>query len=142
MNRIVQVWSLEEEIVVAKEYGKLSVREIAEKVNKTMSQVYSKIQKMKQKGLIEDRKDFKLKQKNIEVKKIKEGLDLSKLKLDRHKKYEVHRRKSEKGGYERHLSGYIIQETKELVTFKTKAGYCESFRKADLLIGEYKAKEL
>lgn len=140
MNRKVRVWSLEEELLLAKEYGKLSVREIAEKLNKKVYQVYSKIQKMKQKGLIEDRKDFKLKKNNIELKEIKEGLDLTKLKLDKNKKYRIDRRK--KGGYGIHLKGYIVQETREHMTFRSEVGYCESFRKADLLIGEYRVKEI
>lgn len=140
MKSTVQVWSLEEELFLAKEYGKSSVREIAEKTNKKMSQVYSKIQKMKQKGLIEDKKDFKLKKKNVEVREIKEGLDLTKLKLDKHKKYRIDRRK--KGGYGIHLKGYIVQETREHLTFRSDVGYCESFRKADLLIGEYRIKEI
>lgn len=70
------------------------------------------------------------------------GDKLDTLKFKKDKKYRIDRRKSEKGGYEEYLTGEIFQETKELVTFETRSGYYESFRKYDLLCGEYRVKEI
>lgn len=70
------------------------------------------------------------------------GLNLSLINLDKCKKYKIKRRKNDKGEYEDHLVGNLIQETKDHVTLRHKLGYCESFRKIDLLIGDYKVEEV
>lgn len=133
-----RVWTLEEEFILAKEYKKVPAKDLAKKLNRSVNQIYNKVSKLKEKGLIAD----EVFSTETELEEIKEGLDLSKLKLDKQKKYRIDIRKSEKGRYEEHLIGHIIQETKLLVTFETKIGYCESFLKADLLTGEYTIKEV
>ncbi|MBU5424979.1 hypothetical protein KQI41_01035 [Tissierella pigra] len=138
-------WSLEDEIFLALNYNKMSAKELGEKFNKTPNQIHAKVGHLKNKGLIGDAEQLaerEKRKKESKVNEFSEGLDLSKLTLNKKKRYKIYRKKNDKFEYEEYLIGRIIQETKELVTFKTKAGYCESFRKYDLLCGEYRVKEL
>lgn len=66
------------------------------------------------------------------------------LKFQLGREYKVIIRPSGKGnhGEDREFQGKAIQETASHVTLKHKIGYCESFRKADLLIDDYKVKEV
>jgi hypothetical protein len=48
----------------------------------------------------------------------------------------------QKGLYVDHFQGVMVQDNKNNIVLKHKRGYCETFLKADLLIGEYKIKEV
>lgn len=146
MKRKRRTWSLEDELFLALNYNKMSAKELGEKFNKTPNQIHAKIGHLKDRGLIGDAEYLaerkRRKQEKRKTSELSEGLDLTKLKLNKEKRYKIYKTKNDRGEYEEYLIGRIIQETKLLITFKTKAGYCESFRKADILCGEYRVKEI
>lgn len=70
------------------------------------------------------------------------GDKLDTLKFKEGKKYKINRRKNKENDYEDYFIGVVEQDCKDHVTLKHKKGYCESFRKYDILCGEYKLKEV
>lgn len=133
-------WTEEEERFVLHFYGKLSYKEIAEQLNKTRSQVNSKMQYFERHGLI---KRNKKKMTKVEKKTTEEmGLDLSLVKLKLGKEYEVFMPKQENAKLDDYFKGIFIQDTPRHITIENKLGYCQSFLKADILMGIVKVKEV
>lgn len=92
---------------------------------------------------IRDRKDNKAYQKLLnEPKNYGIGTKLDTLKFKEGKKYKINRRKNKENDYEDYFIGVVEQDCKDHVTLRHKRGYCESFRKYDILCGDYKVAEV
>ncbi|WP_353096191.1 hypothetical protein [Tissierella praeacuta] len=136
-----RIWTLEDEIFIVKNYGKLTFREMAESLDRTINQVNSKLQQLERRGLIERINSRAVKDK-VKIEDKEEGLNLSDLKLKLGKKYRISIRKKSKKKYEPFFEGTMIQDCKTHVTFKHRLGYRESFLKVDFLTGDYKIEEV
>ena len=75
--------------------------------------------------------------------KVVAGVYIKDVKLNVGQAYKVKRKSNEqKNKYVDHFKGIMVQDNKNNIVLKHKMGYCETFLKADLLIGEYKIKEV
>lgn len=135
-------WTDEEERFVLHFFGKLSYKEMAEQLNKTTAQINSKMQYFERHGMIKRNKKKKtinkVKQEHIE----EFGLNLSEIKLEIGKEYEVFMPKQENAKLDDYFKGIFIQGTQRHITLKSKLDYCQSFLKADILMGIIQVKEV
>lgn len=144
-----QDWEIE---YIINNYGKLSARELAEKLDVRMTQLYSKTRYLRDFGLIEV-KDYKMDGKvNKKEKKAYERLigeenrdygmakDLQKLRFKKGKKYKVTAKNNQGNPVSRTFEGQLIEEFEEFILLEGR--YRQCFMKADLLAGEYSIKEV
>ncbi|MSU01894.1 hypothetical protein [Tissierella pigra] len=138
------LWTKEEEQFVIDNHEKISNREIGEKIDKTLNQVNSKIQHLRKMGLIGKSKMTRVipKAEKMDMEIEDGGLNLSLVKLEIGKEYEVFMPKQESQKLDDYFKGVFIQDTTRHITLKNKLGYCQSFLKADILIGIIKVKEV
>lgn len=135
------VWAKEEEQYIMDNYGKMTYKEMAEKLGKTLTQVNGKIQHLRKRGLVEKSKIEKV-IPEIEKEVEGTGLDLTSVNLEIGKEYEAFMPKQENAKLDDYFKGIFIQDTSRHITLKNKLGYCQSFLKADILIKIIQVKEV
>lgn len=135
-------WTNEQEKWLIENYKEKSFEEMEEYIEKPISAIKSKIFMLRKAGKITEYKNERTgAEKEIEVptlniKNIKVNLKLGQV-------YKVQIAKNEqRKNYIEHFEGIMVQDNKNTVVLKHKMGYCETFLKSDLLIGEYKFEEV
>lgn len=133
-------WSREETQQLKELYTRKSTKEIAKKLNRSVSVVYKKGDEL---GLIKKRSSVYTKIIDTED-DIKKGLNLDDLKFTKGKYYHVRKLRGKQGTQtegQGDFKGGLIQETSRHITLKGKLRR-ESFLKVDLMIGEYEIREM
>lgn len=138
------IFTKEDEQFIIENLEHMTYKELAEKTKKTTSQIYSKVAYLKSKGIIgKNKKARKAKQETKEVAGIDDrGLDLNLLKFKIGMEYEVFMDNQVNVKLTDYFRGVFIQDTPRHITLKHKFGYCQSFLKADILMGEIQIKEV
>lgn len=129
---------------------KLSLKEMANHLGYTEGKTAVRLELLRQLNPPKETKvDIKIEPMSREIKThIPSGALIvdevqSKTKYKKGKRYKVLKTKNEqKVDYVSYLDGTLIEETKDLLVFRDKRGYCESIMKVDLLIKEYKIEEV
>lgn len=132
-----RVWTIEEEEFVIANYGKMTIAEIGKKIGKTTSQVTGKIAQLRKQRRMPLPRATSMRFFEPEG----NGLDLSAVKLTLNKTYKIISLTEENTKYNNLFVGKFEQETDRHLTFRCKHGYCQSFLKVDILIGNVKVVE-
>lgn len=127
-----KIWTKEEEEYIKSNYGVMTTKALAEKLNTTYHLLYKKAE------------ELNLTKTAIVEKDLGKGLGLKELKVIKGNDYEIKKTMTGSNKQKRMklcFEGELIQETKVHITLKNKNGRCETFLKADLLLREYEIKE-
>lgn len=135
-------WTNEQEEWIIKNYKEKSFEEMEERIEKPISAIKSKIFQLRKAGKITEYKnertgaEKKIETPTLNINNIKINLKLGQV-------YKVQIAKNEqRKNYVNHFEGVMVQDNKNTVVLRHKRGYCETFLKTDLLIGEYKIAEV
>lgn len=141
-SNIPAAWTNEQEKWLIENYKEKSFEEMEEKIEKPISAIKSKIFQLRKAGKITEYKNERtIAEKEIEVPTLNiKNINVN-LKLGQVYKVQIAKNEQRKD-YKEHFEGIMVQDNKDTITLKHKRGYCETFLKADLLIGEYKISEV
>lgn len=127
-------WTKEEEQYLKDNYGKIQTKEIIENLNTTRYFVYQKAE------------ELKLKEKPRIIQPLGDELDLRSVKVVDGKEYEVYKVKFGENKQKRlalHFKGVVIHQNQRHITLQEdKHNIRETFLRSDLVIGEYRIKEI
>lgn len=130
-------WTKEQEQYLIDNHGKITYREMAENLGKELNQVTAKMQQLDRKDLV-NRSRYK---QGFSKEDCLYSEDL-KININVGDRCSMSFRINERSKNKKSKKGVVIQKTKDHITIKFDKGYCESFLKVDLIIGEYQIRRI